>query len=225
MRLDFGDGDFFAIDPLGTTPGRTQVFAWRFLGVGPTDEITWQLAESENGCVFAVRDHHASRTREEAVEMVEGWSDFLGRLAGYVTTGRRTRYHWRHEIDGAATLCDPDAPLLEEPELYRWLPVQQDGTGRTFQLDGEGTPSAFGVVDWRLGPGRELSFATVIPGAARPPACTVRLLQRGQRDTRIRFAHTGWAARDLGLPEEQCLALRRRFATTWQAALSSIERC
>src|SRR5437899_740788 len=40
-RLVFGDGDFFVLEVLHMDPPHSLQYAWRFLGIGPQDTITW----------------------------------------------------------------------------------------------------------------------------------------------------------------------------------------
>src|SRR4051794_25115368 len=48
--LDFGDGDFFALEGVRLTPPRGVEYAWRFLGIGPREVIRWHLAARGNAC-------------------------------------------------------------------------------------------------------------------------------------------------------------------------------
>src|SRR5688500_2003004 len=55
-RLDFGDGDFFDLDSIALSPPNVIEYDWKFLGIGPTDSITWQIEPNEGGCRVTVED-------------------------------------------------------------------------------------------------------------------------------------------------------------------------
>ncbi|MEV0083536.1 SRPBCC domain-containing protein [Saccharopolyspora sp. NPDC050642] len=218
-RVDFGDGDFFVLVPRRIEPPELD-FDWRFLGVARQELITWRLAPTADGVSVTVRDHDDRRSPAEAAEMLEGWTDFLSRLERHLRTGKNTRYGWRDDIDGSVELPAGDFHPLRESELYEWLPIASDGFEPSwfFVLDEEG-PRRFRIRDWDLTPDRLLTFTVEIPDSQHNPACTVRLREAAGGTWKLSFAHTGWTR--LGWSAQRAQSVRRRFAATWIAALSS----
>src|SRR4029450_7618180 len=107
-RLDFGDGDFFAINGVTFDPPRALGYRWRFLGTSPTDTISWSIEPEGSACRVSVTDAEPSRTAAGCKEMIQGWTDFLQRLQAYCLTGKNTRYPWRSEFGGSIELpVDP----------------------------------------------------------------------------------------------------------------------
>src|SRR5262249_26975304 len=104
-RIAFGDGDFFDLADIQIDPPRQLRYSWRFLGLGPSNLITWTVRDSPGGdTVVTVTDDDMPRTAQVVAEMIEGWTDFTGRLRTYLATGESTRYDWRRELDGSVEL-------------------------------------------------------------------------------------------------------------------------
>ncbi|MGX2993256.1 SRPBCC family protein [Streptomyces sp. JNUCC 64] len=226
-RLDFGDGDFFTLRPTAIVPGRTLVFDWSFLGVGRRQSVHWTLRPARDGrdgrsggCVLTVEDHDDTRAPAEAARLLDGWTDFLSRLADCLDSGRDTRYQWRDDIDGAVDLPGGPYRPLRSPAVFDWLPVAVDGFRPAwfFVVDDEG-PRRFALHDWRLRPDERLVFTVEVPGAERGSACRVDLAPVGTDAVRLSFVHHGWTR--LGLPPERARELRGRFAAAWVASLET----
>ncbi|MDH2429618.1 SRPBCC domain-containing protein [Sphaerisporangium sp. TRM90804] len=221
-RVDFGDGDFFAVRTDLVRAPHLVEFRWRFLGFGPECSIRWRLRETPWGCEITVTDHEPRRDDDGVREMTEGWTDFLGRLGAYLTTGEQSRYVWRGDVDGSLDLPPgPRSPLA--PDLvHQWLPIATDGFRPRwfFVVDDEG-PRRFEIADWRDDGERELDFKVLLPGALRPTECSVRLRPVGDV-LRLSFRHGGW--RSLGLPDERARGLRARFASAWVAGIGDLGR-
>lgn len=217
-RLEFGDGDFFTIDTLDVTPSRSLTFDWRFLGLGPTARVQWSLREVPDGTEVSVEDVQADRIPAEADELRSGWTDFFERLSRYLSTGERSRYGTRDDIDGTVAVAGPAHGLLEPETLHKWLPIAIDGFGpRWFFIVDDDGPRRFRMDDWQARPDG-VSFALEVPDAAAPTRADVWLAQ-ADAEWHLSFRHTGWAR--LGLPDRQARALRRRFTVTWIEALRS----
>lgn len=213
-RIDFGDGDFFVATATEIVEGRHVEFEWSFLGVGPLQRIRWSVkAKPLYGSQLVVEDHDPARTPAETDQMVTGWTDFFGRLARYLGTGRTSRYDWREDIDGGVELPAGDYDPLAAEMVYRWLPIATDGFAPRwfFVVDDEG-PRRFRVDGWTYHSPFEVAFTVEIPEATVPTLCTIAFEGR-----RLRFSHTGWRA--LGLSEHRSRVLRSRFAAAWIAAL------
>src|SRR5262245_34013681 len=91
-RLDFGDGDFFAITDVHLGAPTHVSYSWRFLGTGATNKICWDVDTREDFRVITVTDDEPFRSASEVDELTAGWTDFLDRLATYLSTGNITRY-------------------------------------------------------------------------------------------------------------------------------------
>lgn len=216
VRIDFGDGDFFVVEPRTADPARLVEFDWRFLGVGPVSHVRWEVRPTPDGSQVTVRDDADERDQDAVRELTEGWQDFLGRLGRYLDTGRNTRYECRAEIDGAIDLPAAGHELLGESRLAEWLPIVTDEQERRwFQVPGPGAPRRFEIGDWRS-QGTDLHFTVRIQDAVAPTPASVRV-RRIPHGTRLSFSHSGW--NDLGLEQEHARDLRTRFATAWISAL------
>jgi uncharacterized protein YndB with AHSA1/START domain len=218
-RLDFGDGDFFTLLPVRMERPALVAWEWRFLGIEDPARIEWTLTPRDNGTEVRVRHLEAGGNETARAELLEGWQDFLSRLARHLRSGRPSRYTLRDRIDGAVALAAGRFRPLREPDLFGWLPVATDGFVPRwfFIVDAEG-PRRFAVTDWHLTPDVALSCRIEIPGAAVPTDCSV--LSRGGPDgLHLEFVHDGWTR--LGLPDRGSMLLRRQFAATWIASLQS----
>ncbi|MEV4433837.1 SRPBCC domain-containing protein [Streptomyces sp. NPDC049585] len=220
-RLDFEDGDFFTLRPTLLVPARQLAYEWRFLGIGKQQRIAWTLDEDGTGTLLTVTDHDTTRTPAEAGQLLEGWRDFLTRLATHLHTGTGARYALRDDIDGAVDLPPGPYRPLTYPALLDWLPVAEDGFRPAwfFVVDDEG-PRRFPLRDWELRDGQRLEFAVEIPGARAHPGAHVTLAPLADgTGHRLAFAHRGWTR--LGLPDGRAQELRRRFTATWIASLAA----
>lgn len=220
-RADFGDGDFFEVGVVGMTAPTELELEWSFLGVGPPHRVRWTVNERSRGASVEVVDQDRRRPPREAAEMVDGWSDFLVRLRGYLETGVSTRYDVRDYLDGAVDLPAAAHDPLSCDAILSWLPVATDGRRLSwfFVIDDQG-PRRFPLSDWSLEPGRGLTFAVLIgcdeAEAVSPTRCTVTLTAT-REGRRLSFRQTGWAT--TGLPIHRARQLRRRFADTWRESL------
>ena len=215
-RIDFDDGDFFAVTARRVVDRALIEFDWSFLGVGPVERIRWSVRPVSSGTEVTFEDNDPDRSAAETDQMLAGWTDFAGRLAGYLDTGQVSRYEWREEIDGSVDLAGGWHPL-RLPELYRRLPVASDGfRPRWFFVVDEDGPRRFEVTAWQPHDDGAVMFSLDIPEATRPTSCAVAVqpVPGGQR---LRFSHTGW--RSIGLPDGRARGLRRRFAAAWTLAL------
>jgi hypothetical protein len=139
--------------------------------------------------------HHA------ALELREGWDDFLSRLKRSIETGANTRYRWSEVIGtGAMVKGSPSEiqSMLSRPEWWtrefpasRIRPEPESGGCVVFQDDAwEGSTTR-----------ARIAVAAGAGGSA------------------ISVSHAGWAE----LPESIRYAERKRYAGLWAAALASLE--
>lgn len=210
VTIDFGDGDFFVVSVRRVEPPARLEFSWRFLGVGPEDQITWTVEPAAAGSRVTVVDREPDRDETTVAALTDGWRDFLGRLRHHAETGEPARYGWRADIDGSV-----DVPAGRSPAA---LPVFADGAGSPRFVIADGAePRSFAIEDWAPAGDDRLSFAVRIPPARTPTRATVRIDRTGTGRRRLYVEHTGWA--ELELDDETARALRARFAAAWIDAL------
>lgn len=220
-RLDFGDGDFFAISGVTLEPPRSITYCWRFLGTSPIDSIAWSIAAEDGACRVTVTDTQSGRTPAGCDEMIEGWTDFLQRLQDYRLTGRSTRYAWRQEFGGSIELAVEPARaferLLSAEGQHRWLPWSGDAIapGATLMMTDGAEPQRLRVGSVEQD-GARLRFTLTYPAWRADTDCCIEL-QPWPSGALLVVTHTGWPAIDL-LPAEQA-AQRARFGTLWTHAL------
>lgn len=217
-RLGFGDGDFFELETNRLdAPGLVE-YAWRFLGTGPRDTITWRIVPQDIGCVTIVTDKEPDRSHEAALHLREGWLDFARRLAEFVATGKSSRYDWRREFEGSIELPVTQVQAWKQlfaPDLQgQWLPLGTSvlESGASFTLDDSVAPSVFQLTDVTLEPSSRLLFQLSHPGWLSQLSCTMELLSR--RDHAIlTISQTGWE--DISRDGDYQLQQRKRFCAFW----------
>ncbi len=216
-RVEFGDGDFFVIEPRHIDPPHLIEFDWSFLGVGSVNRIRWELSPQPPGCAVTVVDHDPNRDTRGNQEMVEGWSDFLDRLRRYLDTGQPTRYDWRAEIDGSVDLEVDGERVLVPERLYEWLPISSDGfVPKWFHIVDSQRPRRFEIANWQPRRRRELSFDVLVPHSRVPTRAILRT-EPTSAGMRLSFSHAGW--HELDLDDAAARRLRGRFADAWITAL------
>lgn len=201
--FSFGDGDFFSGRVTGWDAPHALRLEWRFMGAGPTYDISYTLRRDGASTHLTVRDEGAL-TSGEAEGLAEGWDDFLARLERRVTTGRPSRYEWsealcatallgRHAPAAVGTLLDQAWWRANFPDA-RVAPEAAQGDGAKFILRDE----AWG-------------------GAVTRVAVTVRRIDGAAY---AEFNHDGWTA----LAPGRQIAERRRYAGLWSQALRRLEQ-
>jgi uncharacterized protein YndB with AHSA1/START domain len=221
-RLDFGDGDFFAVDNVVLDPPHRLAYCWRFLGTSPMDSIAWSIEpEGDACCCVTVADTEPSRTPAGCDEMIEGWTDFLQRLQDHCVTGQNTRYAWREEFGGSIELAvGPQGAverLFSPAGQHHWLPWSGDSiaSGAIVTMMDGAEPTRF-----RIG-NVEKSLATLrftLTSSAWRAATDCRIeLQPWPSGSLLVIAHTGWPAIDTRAAEQA--TQRARFSTLWIEAL------
>jgi uncharacterized protein YndB with AHSA1/START domain len=199
VRLDFADGDFFDIEVVTVTPPSRLVYEWRFLGIGPRCRVEWHAGDAAGGTEVVVADSVPGRPAEESAELGRGWVDFLERYRSYLSTGRRSRYGWRPEIDGSIELA-ADAQWLFDDDVYpKWLTLGREaGAGRIHDVA-------------RPSPAR-LEVALGTPGG--PPVSTGHLeLSPRPTGALLSFTHQDWER--LAPSGHDVAGVRRRIIGTW----------
>ena len=201
VRFDFGDGDFFTGQVRAWDAPRELELSWRFLGIGPTYDISVALREAGASTDVIVEDRGA-RTREEASALKEGWADFLSRLEERVRTGKCSRYRWTPSF-GAEAFAGPSDDVLDRFGSAAWwskaFPDCEVRSART----GNAIVACFRDPIWR-------GIETEAHIEVRPDADA----------TIVRVTHEGFDR----LPEADQLRERRRYASRWVTALDEIER-
>jgi uncharacterized protein YndB with AHSA1/START domain len=221
-RLEFGDGDFFSLQDVFLEPPGLVQYAWRFLGIGPLDLVTWRIAPDGACGVVTVTDREPGRSLEAAQLLRQGWIDFTGRLQRYLSTGAPTRYDWRREVDGSIELpLEPDVAwrqLFSAPQIRRWLPIAQPALvdGAMVELRDGHSPTHLLTQAVRWQSPTRVEFELTEPSWLTPTTCELEL-NAHRAGTLLSVRHLGWGsiAPD---PREQ-VAQRRRFTQFWIAAL------
>ncbi len=135
FEFHFGDGDFFtgSVDIL-ESPLRFQ-FHWQFMGTGGVSEIAFHLFPLKEETEISVIDL-GDYSEQGALELREGWDDFLSRFKRSVTLGVNARYRWSESI-GTGTVLPltpaEAAKLLSGRDLwnasFKGSPVKVTATG------------------------------------------------------------------------------------------------
>lgn len=225
-RLDFGDGDFFDLESIALSRPNMIEYDWKFLGIGPTDSITWRIEPNERGCLVTVEDVEPRRTREAALSLREGWLDFTARLVAFHATGQNARYDWRHDLDvglpikGTAgqvwvSLFAPDAQT-------QWLPFKSSiQWGACAAVVDAATPDTicFDQVTWQ--PAQRAEFQVRSDKWQKPTTCRIELTARND-ETLVYVSHNGWEYISDNRSEQ--LKQRKRFCELWIASLKEAKR-
>ena len=226
-RLDFGDGDFFQVETNCVEPPHRLQYAWRFLGIGPLDTITWFLLSDGEGCVVTVTDDEPGRNADDAAELRKGWLDFTKRLVAFFRRGETVRYAWRHDFDGSielgVTAREAWNELFTEANLPRWLTLSrgelQAGTS-LIVADGE-SPESLLVGEVSREPGEGLRFKLTAAAWLGPTHCALRLTPHGG-GTLLSVSHRGW--QKISREKDYAKQQRRRFSEMWVATLRRAQR-
>ncbi len=220
--LDFGDGDFFALEQIRLAPpGRAQ-YSWRFLGIGPRETICWHVAPRGGGCAVTITDADPERPPEMTALLREGWMDFTGRLVRFLATGRPTRYDWRREVDGSIELsCCRSAArdaLLAPAAIPAWLPLagRAGESGDRLALAADGEPDCCAIAGSAVTSPDQVSFEVRHARCSGVTRCRLWLSDR-RRGALLSVNHVGWEG--LGPDPQEPPSQRRRFAQFWIEAL------
>ncbi|MFI2649007.1 SRPBCC domain-containing protein [Micromonospora fulviviridis] len=98
--LDFEDGEFFFCrirdvrEPASGGEGRLS-YLWRWVGVGPATEVTWQLTATPHGTQVTVVEEAFNPPSDWRSWNGMGWPGILDQLADFIRTGVPWRWPWR----------------------------------------------------------------------------------------------------------------------------------
>jgi uncharacterized protein YndB with AHSA1/START domain len=216
--LEFGDGDFFEIQVTRLYPPTSLDYSWRFLGIGPRDNISWSIAPKGSGCLVTVRDTEAWRTQEDAALLRKGWLDFTNRLEKFLRKCKSTRYPWRHEFDGSIELAGGVGIvwryLFERNGPAKWLPLGESGLqpGAEFTIDDGLEPSKFKITRVELNPPTGLQFDITTDEWLYPTQGKFNLSPRNISSL-LSVSHNGWEA--ISLDKDYQREQRKRFCAFW----------
>ena len=225
-RLEFGDGDFFEIAVTRLYPPTSVGYSWRFLGIGPRDNISWSIAPKGSGCLVTVRDTEAWRTKEDAALLRKGWLDFTNRLEKFLRKGKPTRYPWRHEFDGSIELASVVGVawrlLFERGGPAKWLPLGESGfqQGADFTIDDGLEPSRFKITRLEFNPPTGLEFDIKADEWLYPTPGKFNLSPRNL-STLFSVSHNGWEA--ISLDKDYQKEQRKRFCAFWIKTLQGAQ--
>ena len=225
-RLDFGDGDFFDLESIALSPPNMIEYDWKFLGIGPTDSITWRIEPNERGCLVTVEDVEPRRTREAALSLREGWLDFTARLVAFHATGQNARYDWRHELDvGLAIKGNAEqvwVSLFAPDVQTNWLPFKSSIQWGACAAVVDGAPPdviCFDQVTWQ--PAQRAEFQVRSDKWQKPTTCRIELTAR-KDDTLVYVSHNGWEY--ISDDRSEQLKQRKRFCELWIHSLKQAKR-
>jgi uncharacterized protein YndB with AHSA1/START domain len=214
MRLDFGDGDFFAIENVRSTHPTRLEYSWRFLGTGARDSIVWKLVDQGDKSMVTVTDREPSRSEKSCVELAEGWTDFLERLEKYLRTGDLTRYDWRRDFDGSIELpvskAEATSVLSALRGRFLWVPWEKVLTAEPLAIDS---------LEWK-GPAC-VEFQVKAAGWKHTTDCRLEIVSKPQSNSAIVVRHTGWE--NISDDPVFCMTERRRFCDQWIVALKETQ--
>jgi uncharacterized protein YndB with AHSA1/START domain len=219
-QLDFGDGDFFTIDEIVATPPESVEYRWQFLGIMPTDSISWRFVPEHNGTSIVIVDRGPLRDPAWLDELCEGWRDFTRRLVTYLATGRWSRYDWRRVFDGGIELplrAEDAMTLVNDPNASAaWFPAAGGlRSGASLELDDGGQPRVF-QIEALSREDLAVRFAVTSATWTNPTECVIGVKRRGERAL-LTVEHQGWET--INDCEEIQRAQRRRFAGLWIRAM------
>lgn len=222
-RLDFGDGDFFSIENVRADRPHLLHYAWRFLGIGALDSITWRISPKGSGCLVSVTDSEPERSREWAQELRSGWLDFTQRLERFLRTGEPSRYDWSREIHASIELCQ--TPGDAEQTLFasasrraEWLPLgipSPGADGRAAIADGP-EPARFYTTELVRESPSHLRFELGRGEWLNATKCYLELSPR-RSGSMLSVRHAGWEA--ISWERSDQLEQRKRFCGIWINAL------
>jgi uncharacterized protein YndB with AHSA1/START domain len=215
-RLDFGDGDFFTIHGVQAHAPNSLVYLWRFLDMGGTSEISWQINGRDGDVTIELKDRSPQRSEAAAEELREGWLDFLQRLNAFVATGKVTRYDFRREFDGAIELH------FSTDELAKI--VAASGGLLDLIVPSLRAPTESGEIPTvsEIHEDTDLAIRFDLAEAAweRPTLCSVYCKEKGQGSA-IVVRQIGWDK----ISSDHVLSISRRrfYSARWRDALSIVK--
>jgi uncharacterized protein YndB with AHSA1/START domain len=219
-RIAFGDGDFFDLEHIELDPPKWLRYSWRFLGLGARNVITWTISRRpEGGAIVTVTDYDPERTAGGVVEMIEGWTDFTGRLGRYLATGERARYDWRRELDGGVELrgsvgAAVVARLFGSAGLAAWQPWQLAALspGASLRIDDRQAPAELELTAIDRSKPDEIHLVLSARQWQHPTRCTIAVRER-PGGAALTFSHVGWDG--IGGSNEEQHRQRERFCGRW----------
>jgi uncharacterized protein YndB with AHSA1/START domain len=228
IRVDFGDADFFALENISLQPPTHMQYCWRFLGTGPLDAIAWEIVrQSEGGCLVTVTDRDPLRSFDTVEQLKQGWTDFLGRLQRFLTTGEIARYDWRRDFDGSIELPVSAAQawslLFLGDAPAKWLPfVANPSTGQGVlqnAIPGSSAEAWVAEVEWKES--NEVLCQVRARAWANPTRCGLQVVPRATGSA-LAVRHNGWE--EISSDPSYCMSQRREFANLWIRVLQQAKQ-
>jgi len=129
--LDFQDGEFFwcltdAVRPPQAGGTAELVHRWRWVGVGPSTQVTWSLAALGEATSVTVTELATNGPADWRSWNGMGWPGILDQLAEHLRTGRDVRWTWRRmgpyvQTELPASPFEAWAVLNQVPALQFWM--------------------------------------------------------------------------------------------------------
>ncbi|HEY6803364.1 MAG TPA: SRPBCC domain-containing protein [Pyrinomonadaceae bacterium] len=200
VRMEVGDGDFFAGRVIEWDPGIIAGVRWQFDGCGPEYEVRFSMLRRKQGTELTVQDRGALSV-EEAECLRVGWSEFLMRFEKSLVKNVNTRFNWRKEIMFTIRVT--------EGKLEDLVAALSDPLWYKSALDG---------VSAEIDEAREGLIRTTIKKENWGESPThLRVKFKSVRGVNYAyFTHEGWPE----LPGLLGEAERRRFVSVWLEALA-----
>jgi len=201
FEFHFGDGDFFRGAVESADAPLNLRFWWRFMGAGSRSDIEYALLPLADQSTLVTVIDRGEHSAAGALEMCEGWDDFLMRLERRVRTGVNSRYRWTESIGCGAILpapADEARVLLSRPETWDAFPqtlVSIEDTDKQLVV-------TMGDAAWH----------------GQTTAASLSFCQSGA-GTRVSVAHRGFDRLSQPIQFDE----RKRYAGYWAAFLAGLE--
>lgn len=199
VNYSFGDGDFFETRTTVSQAPDYLEWEWKFMGLGPSYQIKFSLAERDAKTVVKVEDF-GSITESEAESLTEGWLDFFERLKSYAESGKNSRYLWSQDMSLSAWLPEN----IEDQTISAFF-SDQDWQREFPEAEIKQLASTENRSIWHLKEKHWKAETTVTAS-----------LRNIQSKKYITISHDGWEE-ILELPLN--VAQRRRYAGMWRRIL------
>jgi hypothetical protein len=171
------------------------------MGIGPRFDIQYRLERGARDSTIVTVHDTGAPIAAEAESLREGWTDFLGRLDRFVTTGATARFTWNPIIAMSALVPGDPRPLFSPA----WCRAQFGTAASAPRLQADGRI----IIDFH-----DEEWPDHCANAA-----TIDVHAIDSVNAYVAVTHAGWKQ----LPDARRVGDRRRYAAIWQSALSSLE--
>jgi uncharacterized protein YndB with AHSA1/START domain len=228
--LDFEDGEFFLCHSQEVRPPSLLKYEWRWLGIGQSTTVTWNLEDTGFGTDVTVTEEALNPPGDWQTWNGGGWPGILNQLSAYIRTRMNWRWPWRRmgpyvQVELPVSIFEAWDNLFSDRDLQYWLQTM----GGSLAADEPLTilmGDASGVIEMKV---REI----VEPGQSPPsflPYLTYTLTRpvwRSEVGGRLWIEPAGWGKSLFqvfhqnweNLPAELQLSERRILTGFWAGAM------